>query len=141
VTDSRPFQKIAHIGIAVADLDAALAIWRDQLGAEVSDVCTMPDRGLKIAFIPVGESLIELIAPLRDDSEVSRFLEKRGPGVHHICLAVDDIQARLDLYRSRGLRLVNDTPSIGAEGYPVAFMHPKATGGILLELLEERSEG
>ncbi len=141
MTGSPTFKKVAHIGIAVHDLDAALKIWRDQLGAEVSEVCTMSDRGLKIAFIPVGESLIELIAPLRDDSEVSRFLEKKGPGVHHICLAVDDIQARLDLYRSRGLQLVNDKPSIGAEGYPVAFMHPRATGGVLLELLEERSEG
>jgi methylmalonyl-CoA epimerase len=132
-----PFKKIAHIGIAVEDLESALVVWRDRLGLEPEAVTEMIDRGLKIAFFPVGESLIELIAPLGPDSEVSRFLEKRGSGVHHICFAVDDIHERLRTYRAQGLRPTSDEPSVGAEGCPVAFLHPKETGGVLIELLQE----
>ena len=129
--------KIAHIGIAVWDLDEALGVWRDQLGAEVSEVCTLEDRGLKIAFLPVGESLVELLAPLHESSEISRFLEKRGPGVHHVCFGVADIQERLNTYKERGIRVLMETPEIGAEGEPVAFLHPKSTTGVLVELLQE----
>ncbi len=131
------FEKIAHVGIAVPELEPALAIWRDKLGAEVSEVCTLPERGLHIAFLPVGESLVELIAPLGPNSEISRFLERRGPGVHHLCFAVADIRERLRTYRERGLAPVREEPSLGAEGFPVAFLHPRHTGGVLIELLEE----
>ncbi len=129
--------KIAHVGIAVWDLDEALITWRDKLGAEVSEVCTLEERGLKIAFLPVGESLVELLAPLHEQSEISRFLEKRGPGVHHLCFGVADIQERLNTYKERGLRVLMETPEIGAEGDPVAFLHPKSTSGVLVELLQE----
>ena len=137
MVDGRPFTKIAHIGIAVQDLDEAVSLWRDKLGLEPEAVTEMEDRGLKIAFFPVGESLIELIAPLHEKSEVSRFLERKGPGVHHICLGVNDIKERLKTYRDRGLRPTRDEPALGAEGFPVVFLHPKETGGVLLELLEE----
>ena len=130
--------KVAHIGIAVRDLDEALEIWRDKLGAEVEAVKELEDRGLHIAFLPVGESYVELIAPLHEDSEVSRFLEKKGPGVHHICFGVADIEASLSRYRAAGLRVVQDEPQLGAEGFPVSFLHPKSTMGVLVELLEER---
>ena len=118
-------------------MQAALKVWRDQLGVEVEAISEMPDRGLHIAFLPVGEAYIELIAPLRSDSEVSKFLEKRGPGVHHICFGVRNIEASLARYRSQGIQLVQNEPQIGAEGFPVAFLHPKSTMGVLLELLQE----
>jgi methylmalonyl-CoA epimerase len=129
--------KIAHIGIAVESIDTALAFYRDGLGLEVSEVLELPERGLRIAMLPCGESMLELMEPLGPDSQISRFLEKRGPGIHHLCLGVPDIQARLDALDERGVRLVNRKPEIGAEGLPVAFIHPKASEGVLLELLEE----
>ena len=133
-----PFQKIAHIGIAVPDLDEALVAWRDRLGCEVEATTDMPDRGLRIAFLPVGESMVELMAPLGPDSQISTFLERRGPGIHHLCFAVSGIEERLRLYRERGVRLIDETPSIGAEGFPMGFLHPKSTSGVLVELLEEK---
>ena len=131
-------EKIAHIGVAVANLEDALAVWKDQLGVEVEAVKKLTDRGLHIAFLPVGESYVELIAPLHSDSEVSKFLDKRGPGVHHICFGVADIETSLRRYREKGIRVVQDEPQLGAEGFPVAFLHPKSTLGVLVELLEER---
>jgi methylmalonyl-CoA epimerase len=97
----------------------------------------MPERGLRIAFLRVGDVLLELLAPLNDESEVSRFLEKRGEGIHHLCLEVDDIVGSLGSLGEQGVRLISDEPSIGAEGCPVAFLHPKSCHGVLLELLEE----
>jgi len=135
---SAALEKVAHIGIAVPDLNEALEIWRDRLGAEVEEVKELEDRGLHIAFLPVGESYVELIAPLHEDSEVSKFLAKRGPGVHHICFGVADINASLERYREAGMRIVGNEPQVGAEGFPVSFLHPKSTMGVLVELLEER---
>lgn len=137
-TSQPALDKVAHIGIAVENLTDALQVWQDQLGVEVEAVKKLADRGLHIAFLPVGESYIELIAPLRADSEVSKFLEKRGPGVHHICFGVGDINESLRRYRDKGIRVVQDEPQLGAEGFPVAFLHPKSTLGVLVELLEER---
>ena len=131
------FEKIAHVGIAVTDLDEAIEAWCDRLGCEVAQRCEMPERGLSIAFLPVGESLVELLAPLGPDSQIRRFLERRGPGIHHICFAVSGLEERLRLYREQGVRLIDETPSIGAEGHPMAFLHPKSTTGVLVEILEE----
>jgi methylmalonyl-CoA epimerase len=136
VSDSG-FLKIAHVGIAVRDLDEAVEAWSARLGCEVAQRCEMPERGLRIAFLPVGESMVELLAPLGPDSQIARFLERRGPGIHHICFAVTDIEERLRVYRERGVRLIDETTSIGAEGFPMAFLHPKSTSGVLVEVLEE----
>jgi methylmalonyl-CoA epimerase len=102
----------------------------------VSEYIDAPDRGLRIAMLPCGEAVLELMEPVGSESQIQGFLDKRGPGVHHVCLQVDDIEASLDALGEGGVRLVNTSAELGAEGYPVAFVHPKATGGVLLELLE-----
>ena len=129
--------KIAHIGIAVHSLDETLPFYRDQLGLTVSEILELPERGLRIAMLPCGESILELMEPMGDSSQIARFLEKRGQGIHHMCLGGSDLQARLDQLTQDGVRLISHTPEIGAEGLPVAFIHPKATGGVLLELIED----
>ena len=128
--------QIAHIGIAVRQLEPALKFYRDRLGLTHLESKEISARGLHIAFLQAGEALIELLAPLHDDSEVSRFLEKRGEGVHHICFEVGDIRAKLGDLADQGVHLVNAEPSIGAEGCPVAFLHPRSCNGVLVELLE-----
>jgi methylmalonyl-CoA/ethylmalonyl-CoA epimerase len=130
-------EKIAHLGIAVRELEPALEFYQGRLGLTLLETKEMPERGLKIAFLQVGEVLLELLAPLHENSEVSRFLEKRGEGIHHLCLQVDDIVHALSDLNEKGVRLINDEPAIGAEGCPVAFLHPKSCHGVLLELLEE----
>jgi methylmalonyl-CoA/ethylmalonyl-CoA epimerase len=126
--------RIAHVGVAVADLDAALAFYRDVLG--LSPHPTEEADGAAIVSLPFGESEVELLAPLRADSPIARFLERRGPGIHHICYRVPDLDAALASCRAAGYRLVDETPRTGASGRRIAFVHPKATAGILLELTE-----
>ncbi len=132
-------RQIAHIGIAVRSIDEALCFYRDQLGLEVSEIIDASERGLRIAMLPCGEAILEIMEPTGPDSQITSFLDKRGPGIHHVCLQVDDIRGSLSDLDAAGVRLVNATPELGAEGHPVAFIHPKATGGVLLELLEESS--
>ena len=132
-------RKIAHIGIAVRSIDEALVLWRDALGLELVETVDVPARGLRVAMLACGESLIELLEPTSETSQISRFLEQRGPGIHHVCLGVDDIRAKLGELEAGGVRLVSREPEVGAEGFPVAFLHPKSTSGVLLELLEEGS--
>ncbi|MBM4341993.1 MAG: methylmalonyl-CoA epimerase [Deltaproteobacteria bacterium] len=127
---------IHHLGIVVRDLDQGLAVWRDGLGLAVERIVELPDRGLKIAFLPCGPTTIELIAPLHDHSEVSKFLYERGGGLHHVCLQVPDIAAASAQAADHGLRMLGDGPKPGAEGFPVRFAHPKTTAGALVELLE-----
>lgn len=126
--------RIAHVGIAVPDLDAALAFYRDVLGLtphppEQADDAT-------IVSLPFGESAVELLAPLTADGPIARFLERRGPGIHHLCYRVPDLDAALSACRAAGYRLIDETPRAGAGGRRIAFVHPKATAGILLELTE-----
>lgn len=126
--------RIAHIGIAVRALDDILPLYRDILGmppVELGDA-----DGARIAGVTAGESLVELLEAETDDSPIARFVSKRGPGIHHICFAVDDLDATLERCRRAGLRLIDETPRIGAEGKRIAFIHPSATGGVLLELSE-----
>lgn len=130
--------RIAHIGIAVRSLDEVLPFYTTALGLVVSEVLVLPERGLRVAMIPCGESLIELMEPLGTDSQIGAFLAKRGPGIHHMCVEVADIDAKLEALDQAGIALVSKRAEIGAEGCPVAFIHPRATGGVLLELLEER---
>ncbi len=128
--------QINHLGIAVRDLDEALLVWRDGLGLAVQQVVDLPDRGLRVAFLPCGEAMIELLAPLHDHSEISKFLADRGPGLHHVCLQTADLSGSTQRAEAAGLRLLGEGPKLGAEGYPVRFAHPKTTGGALVELLE-----
>ena len=126
--------RIAHVGIAVADLDAALAFYRDVLGLEPHPPEVVD--GARILSLPFGESEIELLAPLADDSPIGRFLAKRGPGIHHLCFRVPDLDAALQACQAAGYRLIDQTPRTGAGGRRIAFVHPKTTAGILLELTE-----
>jgi len=129
-------RKIDHIGIAVEDLDAALTFWRDALGLECAHVEELPDRGLRIAMLPVGDTRIELIAPLHESSEISAALARRGPGLHHLCLSSEAVDADLERLAERGVRLIDQRARPGAEGCRVGFVHPKGTAGVLLELSE-----
>jgi methylmalonyl-CoA epimerase len=130
--------KIDHIGIAVKDLDEAVAFYRDRLGLTLQTVEVIPSRGLKIAFFKLGEVLIELLAPLSDSSEISKFIEKRGQGIHHIAMATDSMDVDSHRLKRQGVRLLSEKPSIGAEGFPINFIHPKDTkSGVLLELIEK----
>ena len=128
--------RINHIAIVVEDIDAALKFWRDALGLELDYVEDVPDQESVVAFLPSGESEIELVKPTTDDSGVARYLRKRGPGMHHICFEVDDIEETLERLKQHGVQLINETPTIGTGGKKIAFIHPKSTQGVLLELYE-----
>ncbi len=129
-----------HIGIAVGGLDEALAFYRDALGLEVSTVHEVPGDRVRTVFVPVGESSLELLEATEPGSAIAAFVGRRGPGLHHITLAVEDLTAALTQLKARGVRLIDDVPRPGADGSRVAFVHPSATGGVLLELKERRSE-
>jgi methylmalonyl-CoA/ethylmalonyl-CoA epimerase len=126
--------RIAHIGIAVRALDELLPFYRDVLG--MPEVPLGDADGAAIAGLAAGESLVELLEARTDDSPIARFVERRGPGIHHVCFAVDDLDDTLDKCRAAGLRLIDETPRIGAEGKRIAFLHPSAAGGVLVELSE-----
>jgi methylmalonyl-CoA/ethylmalonyl-CoA epimerase len=126
--------EIAHIGVAVPDLDAALAFYRDVLG--VAPHAPENADGATIVSLPFGGPEVELLAPRDADGPIARFLAKRGPGIHHICYRVPDLDAALSACRSAGYRLIDEVPRQGAGGRRIAFVHPKATAGILLELTE-----
>ncbi|HHY36472.1 MAG TPA: methylmalonyl-CoA epimerase [Firmicutes bacterium] len=128
--------KIDHIGIAVKDLEEALKLYRDILQLEVKGVEEVPDQKVKVAFIPVGESKVELLEPTSGDSPVAKFIEKRGEGIHHLTLRVDNLEKALEEAREAGIRLIDEKPRLGAGGAKIAFLHPKSTGGVLLELCE-----
>lgn len=126
--------RIAHIGVAVPDLDAALSFYRDVLSLDPHPIETAD--GADIVSLTLGESEVELLAPRDPDGPIARFLAKRGPGIHHICYRVNDLDAALERCRTAGYRLIDETPRVGAGGRRIAFVHPKATAGILLELTE-----
>jgi methylmalonyl-CoA/ethylmalonyl-CoA epimerase len=126
--------RIAHIGIAVPDLETAVAFYRDVLGIEPHPPETAD--GATILSLPFGESEVELLAPLDPESPIGRFLAKRGPGIHHICYRVPDLDAALEACRAAGYRLIDEVPRTGAGGQRIAFLHPKSTAGILLELTD-----
>ena len=126
--------RIAHIGIAVRALDELLPFYRDVLGMPETPLDDA--NGARIAGLVAGESLVELLEPAADDSPIGKFIAKRGPGIHHVCFAVDDLDATLDRCRRAGIRLIDEHPRIGAEGKRIAFLHPSATAGVLVELSE-----
>jgi len=130
-----------HIGIAVADLQAALVFYRDALGLEVSAPHDVPSEGVRATFVPVGQATLELLEATADTSAIATFVSRHGPGIHHLTLVVDDLQAALDQLKARGVRLVDETPRAGANGSAVAFIHPSAAQGVLIELKQAAPGG
>lgn len=130
--------KIDHIGIATDELDKTTALWRDALGLEPDATEEIASQGVRVAMLPIGESHIELLEPLTQDSPVARFLGKRGPGIHHIAIRVDDIRAAMTRLKEKGARLIDETPRLGAGGCLVAFIHPSSANGVLLELVQHQ---
>ncbi|MDQ3934998.1 MAG: methylmalonyl-CoA epimerase [Actinomycetota bacterium] len=130
------FGRIDHIGVVVSDLDEAADLYRDSFQMPEQHRETVEDLGVEAMLFEVGEGHVELISPLDDDSGVAKFLAKNGPGMHHVAYACDDIEAALASVREAGLRLIDKEPRRGIRGSRVAFLHPKATGGVLTELVE-----
>jgi methylmalonyl-CoA/ethylmalonyl-CoA epimerase len=127
---------IDHIGIAVEDLDQAVRLYRDKLGMPEKHRETVEEQGVEAVLLEIGDGHVELLSPLSSETAVGRFLERHGPGMHHVAYRTEDIEASLEAARKAGLRLIDDEPRIGIRGSRVAFVHPKSTGGVLTELVE-----
>ncbi|MCH7645790.1 MAG: methylmalonyl-CoA epimerase [Nitrospinae bacterium] len=135
-------KKINHIAIAVKDVEASSRLFSEVLGFSGGGIEVFDNFEVKVAFFAIGDVKIELVEPLNPDGGVAKFLAKRGEGIHHIAFEVDDVAAALDHYKSKGVRLINERPEPGANDTLVAFLHPKSTGGVLLEILQPAtSEG
>ncbi len=130
------FGRIDHIGVAVSDLDEAAELYRDRFQMAEQHRETVEEQGVKAVLLEIGEGHVELIEPLSPDSGVAKFIERNGEGMHHVAYQTDDIEAALEKVRAAGLRLIDEEPRIGIWGRRVAFLHPKATGGVLTELVE-----
>lgn len=128
---------IDHIGIAVKDLDEAIHVYRDVLGFKLEGVHTFSERMLKIAFFSMGESRIELLQPLSPDNTVAKFLATRGEGIQHLAVKVKNVEATIEEFKGKGVVLVDEKPRLGVGGNKIAFVHPKSTRGVLLELVEK----
>ena len=135
-SERRKIMKINHLGIATKGIDEALKFWQDALGLENVHTEIVEDQKVRVAMLTIGESRIELLEPTSDDSPITKFLEKRGGGIHHIAVEVEDINAALMKLKDEGARLIDEIPRRGAEGCLVAFVHPSAAGGVLLELVQ-----
>jgi methylmalonyl-CoA/ethylmalonyl-CoA epimerase len=129
-------KRINHIAIVVEDLDAALSFWRDALGLPLAKTEENPGEQVDIAFLPVGESEIELLKPTDPDSGIGKYLAKKGQGMHHVCIEVDDIDATMQRLTAHGVQMINESPRVREEGTRYAFVHPKSAGGVLVELYE-----
>ena len=132
--------KIDHLGIATKGIDEALKFWQDALGLEKTHTEIVEEQKVRVAMLPIGETRIELLEPTSEDSPISKFLEKRGGGIHHIAVEVDNIEAALAKLKSDGMRLIDETPRIGAEGCLIAFVHPASSNGVLLELVQKSEQ-
>ncbi len=130
------FGRIDHVGVAVEDLEAAVALYSVRFGMAVEHRETVEEQGVEAVLLGVGESHVELLAPLGPETAVGRFLARSGPGLHHVAYGTDDIEAALEALRGAGLRLIDERPRTGIRGSRVAFLHPKSTGGVLTELVE-----
>jgi methylmalonyl-CoA epimerase len=128
--------RIDHVGVAVEDMDGALALYRDSLGMSLAHRETVEQQGVDAALLDVGDGHVELLAPLGPDTPVGKYLAKRGPGIHHVAYAVEDIDAELERLREAGLRLIDETPRVGIRNSRVAFLHPAAVGGVLTEIVQ-----
>jgi methylmalonyl-CoA/ethylmalonyl-CoA epimerase len=134
------FERIDHIGVAVSDLDGAIELYRDRLGMPLQHRETVGQFGVEAVLLGIGESHVELLSPTDSESPVARFIERAGPGLHHVAYATADIHAALDEARSSGLRLIDEEPRTGIRNSRVAFVHPKSTGGVLTELVQPAEE-
>lgn len=128
-------KRINHVAIAVSDIEQALAFWRDALGLDLHHVEDVPSQKSVVAFMPVGDSEVELVKPTAEDTGVAKFIAERGGGMHHLCFEVDNIGEMLAHLKSKGVRLINESP-LELPGRKMAFVHPKSTGGVLVELYE-----
>ena len=129
-------KRIDHIALVVEDIDKALDFWQEALGMKLSHMEEVPSEHSIVAFLPAKESEVELVSPTAPDSGVARYLKKRGPGMHHICFEVYDIEATMEHLKNQGIRLINEKPEIGTGGKKIAFIHPESTHGVLVELYE-----
>lgn len=129
-------KQINHVAVVVEDMAQALSFWRDGLGMELHGLREVPAEKSQVAFLPLSGSEVELVRPTTDDSGIAKYLAKRGPGMHHLCLEVDDIEGMLSQLKSRGVRLINEEPRTAADGKRYAFIHPESTSGVLVELYQ-----
>ena len=127
---------INHVAVVVDDMQQSLAFWRDALGIELRELRDVPAEKSRVAFLPLAGAEVELVMPTTDDSGIAKYLAKRGPGMHHLCLEVDDIAGMLAQLKARNIRLINEEPRLAADGKKYAFIHPESTGGVLVELYQ-----
>jgi methylmalonyl-CoA/ethylmalonyl-CoA epimerase len=129
-------KQINHVAVVVDDMEKALLFWRDALGMEMQELRDVPAEKSQVAFLPLAGSEVELVQPTTDDSGIAKYLAKRGAGMHHICLEVDDIEGMMSQLKSKSIRLINDEPRTAADGKKYAFIHPESTSGVLVELYQ-----
>ena len=127
---------VNHVAVVVADMEKSLLFWRDALGIELHELREVPAEKTQVAFLPVAGAEVELVRPTTEDSGIAKYLAKRGPGMHHICLEVDDIEGMLSQLKRKGIRLINEEPRVAADGRKYAFIHPESSGGVLVELYQ-----
>ncbi len=127
---------INHVAVVVDDMEKSLAFWRDALGIDLHELRDVPAEKSQVAFLPLAGSEVELVMPTTDDSGIAKYLAKRGPGMHHLCLEVDDIEGMMAQLRNKNIRLINEEPRTAADGKKYAFVHPESTGGVLVELYQ-----
>lgn len=129
-------KSINHVAVVVDDMERSLLFWRDALGIELRELREVPAEKSQIAFLPLTDSEVELVRPTTDDSGIAKYLGKRGPGLHHLCLEVDDLKGLLGQLKAKGIRLINEEPRETPDGKRYAFVHPESTGGVLVELYQ-----
>jgi methylmalonyl-CoA/ethylmalonyl-CoA epimerase len=129
-------KRINHVAVVVQDMERALSFWRDALGMELQGLRDVAAEKSQVAFLPLPGSEVELVQPTTDDSGVAKYLAKRGPGMHHLCLEVDDIEGMMSQLKSKGIRLINEEPRTTADGKKYAFIHPESASGVLVELYQ-----
>ena len=127
--------KINHVAIAVPNIEESLPFWQEALGVEMTHTEDVPTQKSRVGFLPIGGSEVELVQPTADDTGVARFIEKKGPGLHHICLEVDDIESMIEQLLAKGVQMIDEKPHV-LEGRKMAFVHPRSAGGVLVELYE-----
>lgn len=131
-------RKVDHVGIAVSNLDEAIKLYKDVLGLELHGVEVVEEQKVKVAFLPVGDTEVELLESTSPEGPIARYIEAKGQGIQHIAFQVDDIEAALEEMKSKGMRLIDEKPRYGAGGAKIAFLHPKSTNGVLIELCERK---